>query len=190
MTWRGGCYALPQPPYLSSASLITKYLPTQLTPRNRQIENLSTAQTWADTITDPFYHPSSTPTSTSTSTGLGGGGGVPLCLGNGTAWFLDEWVLGRPGAKPDSERTALPLFDNVTFSGVEASSRRGDRRFDLGDPEADFWNMTQAGTGKPVAVADLRARNSFVVYSPEGLGWVPLPPPPLAVPGGMSHRGG
>ncbi|KAK7750040.1 hypothetical protein SLS62_008033 [Diatrype stigma] len=142
-----------------------------------EIENLSTAQTWADTITDPFYHPSPSSSTTTPSAG-----GVPLCLGNGTAWFLDEWVLGQPGAKPDSERAALPLFDNVTFSGVEARGRGngsdGDgasRRFDLGGPEADFWNLTQARTGRAVAVAEMRAPDSFVVYSPGGKGWVPPP---------------
>lgn len=83
-------------------------------------------------------------------------------------------MLGQPDAKPDSERTALPLFDNVTFSGVEARSRGGER-FDLGGPEADFWNMTQARTGRAVAVAEPRARDRFVVYSPDGKGWVPPP---------------
>lgn len=99
-------------------------------------------------------------------------GGSSMCLGNGTAWFIDEWVLGVPGAAPDSQRRYLPVFENVTFSDVEARGRLG-RRFDLSSPSADYWNMTQRGTGKYVAVSEPRDRDSFVLYSPEGKGWEP-----------------
>lgn len=94
-------------------------------------------------------------------------------LGNGTAWFIDEWVLGVPGAKPDRERTYLPVFDNVTFSDVEARSRLG-ARFDLDSPSTDYWNMTQKGTKKPVTVSEPRGSDGFVLYSPEGKAWEPV----------------
>ncbi len=153
---------------------------------------------------------------------------VPVCSGNGTAWFTNEWVLGVPGATvPDRDRVRLPVFENITFSGVEARGRSenpdpdsgtgardsgngndngngngnsnsnssggggggGDsgsgsgRHFDLGGPTADYWNMTQAGTGRPVSVSEPRGPDRFVVYSPEGVTWVPPPPrtPPRAV---------
>ncbi|RYP85960.1 hypothetical protein DL770_004973 [Monosporascus sp. CRB-9-2] len=121
-----------------------------------EIHNLNTGQMWSDAVANP--QPESA--------------GSSMCLGNGTAWFLNEWVLGVPGAKPDRDRTVLPVFSNISFVDVQARDRLG-HRFNLGSPTADYWNTTQAGTETPVFVSEPVGAEGFVVYSPEGKNWFP-----------------
>ncbi|RYP64843.1 hypothetical protein DL769_006518 [Monosporascus sp. CRB-8-3] len=121
-----------------------------------EIQNLNTGQKWSDAVANP--HPEAA--------------GSAMCLGNGTAWFLNEWVLGVPGTKPDRERTVLPVFSNISFADVQARDRLG-HHFNLGNPTADYWNTTQAGTETPVFISEPVGAEEFVVYSPEGKGWVP-----------------
>ena len=108
-----------------------------------------------------------------------------MCLGNGTAWYMTEWTLGTDGASPDWERKYLPVFNNITFGGVEAVVRdnSGDggpgARLDLGYDSANYWNASQADRDghyegrRQVFVVDPRDDTSFVVYSPEGKNWTP-----------------
>ncbi|RYP35232.1 hypothetical protein DL767_003898 [Monosporascus sp. MG133] len=122
-----------------------------------EIQNLNTGHKWSDAVANP--QPQAV--------------GSAMCLGNGTTWFLNEWVLGIPGAKPDRDRTVLPVFNNISFADVQARDRLG-HRFNLGGPTADYWNTTQAGTEMPVFVSEPVGAEEFVVYSPEGKNWVPL----------------
>ena len=82
-------------------------------------------------------------------------------------------MLGVPGTKPDYQRVNLPMFNNITFSQVEARSRRSLQSFNVGSPSADYWNTTQSRTHRPVFVSDPRSADEFVVYSPGSPDWVP-----------------
>lgn len=86
-----------------------------------------------------------------------------ICLGYGTAQFFQEWVIA-------DDRTELPVFNNVTFTNIEAIDRRSGH-FDLGTGTQDYWNMIDAG--RPVALPEEIDSSSFVVYSPEGSTWTP-----------------
>ena len=138
----------------------------------RAVENLSTSQRYKEAVTnprpeDPLYE---------------------MCLGNGTAWYMTEWTLGKAGASPDWDREFLPVFDNVTFAGVEAVARDNDNdggdgepgaTLDLGYRSANYWNASQEDRDgdfdgrRQVFVADPRDHGSFVLYSPEGKNWTP-----------------
>ncbi|RYP15731.1 hypothetical protein DL765_005533 [Monosporascus sp. GIB2] len=114
-----------------------------------EIQNLNTGQNWSDAVVNP--HP--------------GAAGSAMCLGNGTAWFLNEWMLGVPGAKPDRDRTVLPVFSNISFADVQAHDWLS-HRFNLGGPTADYWNTTQAGTETPVFVSEPVGAEEFVFILP------------------------
>ncbi|XXH05859.1 hypothetical protein Hte_012299 [Hypoxylon texense] len=86
-----------------------------------------------------------------------------ICLGYGTAQFFQEWAIAN-------DRAELPVFNNVTFTNIEAVDRRG-AHFDFGKGTQDYWNMIDAG--RPVALSEEIDSSSFVVYSPEGSTWIP-----------------
>ncbi|KAI1079593.1 concanavalin A-like lectin/glucanase [Whalleya microplaca] len=99
-----------------------------------------------------------------------------ICLGNGTAQFFQEWAIA-------GDRGDVPVFNNVTFSGVRALSRGGEY-FDLGTGTQDYWNMTDSD--RDVSIPEQLGKDKFVIYSPQGLTWVPpevhdngIPNPPI-----------
>ncbi|KAI1374906.1 concanavalin A-like lectin/glucanase [Hypoxylon crocopeplum] len=87
-----------------------------------------------------------------------------ICLGYGTAQFFQEWVIAN-------DRGDLPVFNNITFTNVQARDRRG-KAFDFSTGRKDYWNMT-TDVGEHVAIPHEIDSKTFVIYSPKGGDWGP-----------------